>query len=110
MSDLKADTARIRECSDALKRIHDQFANHANPAQGYSTSEMGSSLLVDAFDEFGSNWKIHREQLKEELEKLAKATEAAADTYDAQDAALAKALRDQDKAGAAGTSKGGKAR
>jgi len=98
VSDLKADTVRIRECSDALKRIHDEFTNRANPAKGYSPSEMGSSLLADAFDEFGSNWKIHREQLKEELEKLAKATEAAADTYDKVDGDLAKALRDQDKA------------
>jgi uncharacterized protein YukE len=110
VSDLKADTARIRECSDALKRIHDEFANHANPAQGYSTSEMGSSLLVGAFDEFGSNWKIHREQLKQELDQLAQATEAAANTYDGTDAALAKALRDQDKPGASGNAKGGKTR
>jgi hypothetical protein len=99
MSDLKADTARIRECSSALQRIHDEFANHANPAEGYGVSEIGSSLLTDAFDEFASNWKIHRTQLEQELETLAKATEAAADTYDKADADLAKALRDQDKAG-----------
>lgn len=46
MSDIKADLARLRECSDALGRIHRTFSNHANPADGYGTAEIGSKLLV----------------------------------------------------------------
>ncbi len=104
MSDLKADTERIRECSDALKRVHDEFTTHGNPADRYTESELGSSLLTGAFDDFGSNWKIHRKQLAKELESLGKITEDAAKTYDAADHDLANALRALDKAS---TPKGG---
>lgn len=99
MSDLKADTDRIRECSAALQRIHSEFTTRGNPADGYSAAELGSSLLTGAFDEFGGNWKIHRKQLAEELETLGKITEDAAKTYDAVDADLAKALRAVDDSG-----------
>lgn len=98
MSDLKADTERIRQCADALKRIHNEFTTHGNPADEYTADELGSSLITGAFDEFGSNWKIHREQLAKELETLGKITEDAAKTYDAVDTDLANALRRQDKA------------
>ncbi|MFI9105891.1 hypothetical protein ACIGXA_35840 [Streptomyces fildesensis] len=95
--DLAADTLRIRQCSAALKRVHDEFDKHANPADGYGRAEIGSDLLTDVFHDFGSNWKVHRTKLTEELEKLAKITEQAADTYDQVDSELAQALRGEDK-------------
>jgi hypothetical protein len=96
VSDLKADTKRIRECSRALQRIYDSFTSRANPAEDFPVSELGNALVVDAFDEFASNWKIHRKDLAEKIRTLGVITAEAARSYDAIDAKLAEALRRQD--------------
>lgn len=96
MSDLKADTKRIRECSRALHRIYESFTTRANPIDDYSSGELGNQHIVDAFGEFADNWKIHREDLAEKIKTLGIITEKAARSYDALDAELARALRRQD--------------
>jgi hypothetical protein len=98
MSDLEADTRRIRDCSRTLQRIYDQFTGHANPAEGYSEAELGDSRITGAFHDFGANWKIHRNHLAEQIRTLGTITEDAADTYEGIDQALADALRKQDLA------------
>ncbi|MBQ1094965.1 hypothetical protein KBY55_02335 [Streptomyces sp. b94] len=103
MGDQEADIDRIRESARALKRIRGTFAERANPAEGYGVGEIGSEKILDAFEEFGSNWKIHRRQLTDELEKLHGITKGAADSYDKIDHALAEALRRADE-----KAKGGK--
>ncbi|MFK0111271.1 hypothetical protein [Streptomyces sp. NPDC091217] len=97
MSDLKADTQRIRECSRALQRIYHAFTDRANPADDYSSAELGNKLVVDAFDEFASNWKIHRKDLAEKIRTLGIITGEAAKSYEAIDTKLAEALRRQDE-------------
>lgn len=104
MSDLKADTQRIRECSRALLRIYNVFTAQANPADGYGASELGSSLISGVFEDFGNNWTIHRQDLTDRLKTLGTITEDAADTYDGADASLAQALRRQDAASEGGHS------
>ncbi|MBC9731534.1 hypothetical protein [Streptomyces sp. TRM68367] len=79
MSDQQADVDRIKECSRALKRIRDTFAERGNPADGYGVGEIGSQKILDVFEKFGSNWKIHRQRLTEELEKLHGITTTAAE-------------------------------
>lgn len=96
MSDLKADTQRIRECSDELGVIYDDFTHRGNPADGYTTENLGSSDLVNPFQEFAGNWKIHRQELADKIETLGKITEAAANGYESVDADLAAALRAHD--------------
>lgn len=98
--DLVASTTRIAQCAQALTRIHDEFAHRGNPADGYGRTELGSDLLVDVFRDFGSNWKIHRGKLTEELERLATITGEAAKTFDRIDVDLAHALTTTDAAGA----------
>lgn len=96
---LKADIGRIREASEALKRIHDEFDHSGDIVHGYH-SVIGSGLLADRLDDFSSNWKAHRVKLTEELKKLSELTEAAAKAYHGIDEELAKALREQkDKKG-----------
>jgi len=97
MSDLKADTQRIRECSRALQRIYDSFTTRSNPAEGYSEAVLGDHRIADAFDEFARNWKIHRKGLAAKIHKLGVITWEAAKGYDAIDTKLAQALRDQDR-------------
>ncbi|MBV9025502.1 MAG: hypothetical protein JO362_17310 [Streptomycetaceae bacterium] len=99
MSDLKADIQRIREFSDGLVVIYDDFINRANPADGYSTEDLGSSDLASAFEEFADNWKIHRRELADKIAALGKITEDAANTYQSIDADLAAALRTNDPDG-----------
>ncbi|MEU9735727.1 hypothetical protein [Streptomyces sp. NPDC048002] len=99
MGDQEADIARIKECARALQRIRDTFADRANPAEGYGVDEIGSQRILDAFDEFGGNWKIHRRKLGEELEKLRTITATAAESYETLDHELAEALRRSDREG-----------
>jgi hypothetical protein len=100
MSDIKADTKRIKECSRALQRIYDAFTDRANPADDFSAAELGNQLVADAFQDFADNWKIHRKDLAEQIRTLGTITWDAAKSYDAVDSVLAAALRRQDaKAG-----------
>lgn len=96
MSDLKADLKRIRECSRALGRIYESFTTRANPTDDYSSGQLGNQRVVDAFEEFASNWEIRREDLAEQIKTLGMITEKAARSYEALDAELANALRRQD--------------
>ncbi|KIX79734.1 hypothetical protein SF12_02885 [Streptomyces sp. MBRL 601] len=107
MGDQEADIGRIKESARALKRVHDTFEKRSNPAKGYGMSEMGSQKLLDAFDEFDSNWKIRRRKLMEELDKLHKITKTAADSYEELDSELARALREADKESGKGKQGGG---
>ncbi|QKW09393.1 hypothetical protein HUT18_26395 [Streptomyces sp. NA04227] len=97
MSDQQADTDRIKESAKTLTRIHSDFKNNSNPADDLGVGTLGAQSLIDVFDDFGSNWKIHRERLMEELEKLAKVLTQAGKSYDEIDHALAEALRAKDK-------------
>ncbi|MBV9023383.1 MAG: hypothetical protein JO362_06230 [Streptomycetaceae bacterium] len=96
MADLKADTQRLRDCANGLSRVYAEFTDHANPADGYDARELGSSKLLDVFNDFGDDWRIHREKLAAQIETLGKITESAADAYDGTDQALANALRKVD--------------
>ena len=97
MGDQEADIARIKETARSLGRIRDTFAERANPAEGYGVDDLGSDKILDAFDTFADNWKIHRRQLTEELEKLHGITKSAAQSYEELDHELAEALRRTDK-------------
>jgi hypothetical protein len=96
VSDLKADTSRLRECSRSLQRIYDEFTNRPNPADGYSEGELGDARIVSAFKDFGDNWRIHREHLSDKIRTLGTITEDAATSYEDVDVQLAAALRKQD--------------
>ncbi|MBB5108163.1 hypothetical protein [Streptomyces spectabilis] len=97
MSDrTRADLGMIRDCSDALFRIHREFKNNSNPADEYGDA-LGSEKLRDVFDDFSGTWKKTRKKLMEDIEKLAKFTDTAADTYDKVDHELAEALRNARK-------------
>ncbi|MFF2845671.1 hypothetical protein ACFVT5_04995 [Streptomyces sp. NPDC058001] len=89
----RADLDMIRDCSDSLFRIHREFKENSNPADGYDQS-LGSDKLRDVFDDFSDTWKKTRKKLMEDIENLAKFTKTAADKYDEIDHELAQALRD----------------
>ncbi|MEU9447134.1 hypothetical protein [Streptomyces sp. NPDC048277] len=96
MSDQTADLSRIKESARSLSRIHKEFAGNANPAHGLGLPVFGEEGLVDIFDDFGDNWRVHRKRLMEELEKLSKILTAAATGYEDIDHQLAEALRGTD--------------
>jgi hypothetical protein len=97
MSDQTADLTRIKESARSLSKIHREFTRNANPADGLGVGTLGAQSLVDVFDDFGDNWKIHREHLTDELEKLAKILSTAARAYEDIDHQLAEALRKTDR-------------
>ncbi|MFF0204154.1 hypothetical protein [Streptomyces sp. NPDC005017] len=97
MSDQTADLERIKDSADYAARIHREFDKNANPADGLGVSTLGDQGLVDVFDDFGDNWKVHRKRLTDELKKLSGILTTAAKTYDDLDHALAEALRGTDR-------------
>ena len=105
MSDQTADVTRIKESARSLSKIHREFTQNANPADGLGVDVLGDRSLVETFDDFGDNWKIHRERLTDEIEKLSKILSTAAQAYEDIDHQLAEALRSTDKQGTSG--KGG---
>jgi uncharacterized protein YukE len=98
MSDLKVDVERLRQCASQLSRVQSEFSHHADPADGYSERELGSSKITGVFNDFGDNWSIHRKKLLEEIQTLGTSLEAAADAYSEVDTKLADALRKVDLA------------
>lgn len=106
MSDQTADLSRIKESSRSLAKIHQAFQHSANPAEGLGVSTLGEQGLVDVFDDFADNWKIHRERLTDELKALSTILSTAAKAYEDIDHQLAEALRGTDgKTGAKGGAK-----
>ncbi|MFI8218010.1 type VII secretion target [Streptomyces sp. NPDC085932] len=97
MSDQTADIERIKESAKSLSKIHREFDKNANPAEGLGVATLGDKGLVDVFNDFGDNWKIHRERLTEELENLSKLLSTAAKAYEDVDHHLAEALRNAGK-------------
>jgi hypothetical protein len=81
----------IKDCSRSLGKIHREFEQHGNPADGYNDS-LGHGGLKDAFDDFGGTWKKTRKKLMKEIKKLAEATSVAAQKYEEIDHELAKAI------------------
>ncbi|MCZ4508843.1 hypothetical protein O3Q52_11635 [Streptomyces sp. ActVer] len=105
MSDQQVDLTRIKESARSLSRIHGEFTRNANPAEGLTVDTLGDKGLIDTFDDFGDNWKIHRERLTDELKKLSTVLSQAAKGYEEIDHQLAEALRGTDPKKS--TSKGG---
>lgn len=85
------DLEMIKGCSRTLGKLHREFDQHGNPADGYQ-DELGHEGLKDVFDEFGTTWKKTRKKLSKELKKLADFTSAAAQKYEEIDHELAKAI------------------
>lgn len=92
MSDQRYDLDLIKECSNSLYRMHREFKEHGNPADGYG-DVLGSDKLRDVFDDFSDTWKKNRKKLMEDIENLAKYTANAAKSYEEIDHQLAEALR-----------------
>lgn len=97
----RADLDMIKECSNSLYRIHKEFEEHSNPADGFD-DDLGSDKLRDVFDDFSDTWKKSRKALMKDIENLAKFTENAAKSYDKLDHELANALREAKKSGKKG--------
>ncbi|WP_324786380.1 hypothetical protein [Streptomyces sp. H51] len=95
---IRYDLDLIKECSNSLYRIHREFKEHGNPADGYG-EELGSDKLRDVFDDFSETWEKNRKKLMKDIENLAKYTANAAKSYEKIDHELAQALRDAKKSG-----------
>jgi uncharacterized protein YukE len=90
------DLDMIKDCSNSLYRIHREFKENGNPADGYG-DDLGSDKMRDVFDDFSETWKKNRKKLMKDIENLAKYTANAAKAYEDIDHELAQALRDAKK-------------
>jgi hypothetical protein len=88
---LKVDIGRIQSAADDVQTLHDRFANANQYLDGYRDA-LGHKGLADAMDSFSGDWKIHRDQLANRLQKLATDSQDAVDAYTGADSDLAKAI------------------
>ncbi|WP_122816366.1 hypothetical protein [Nocardioides pantholopis] len=93
---LVADIGRIRSSAYDVRSTSSRF-NGASSLVAEYRSDLGSTDLANALDDFASNWKIHRERLCEDLEKFADWAVQAADGYAQADADLAAVLTEGPK-------------
>ncbi|MBB5103442.1 hypothetical protein [Streptomyces spectabilis] len=86
------DLSVIRGMGVGLGRIKDAF-DGLDRLRGQYEDDFGDSGLAGQFGEFAGNWERHREELADEVARLAAIARAAAKTYDGVDGELARALR-----------------
>ena len=88
---VKVSSAELKEISRSVGKLKSQFEHAKDLVDSYGT-EIGSSDVTSALDDFADDWKKKRKQLCEGLEFLGKTAGAAAKAYDGLDQHLAQAL------------------
>lgn len=91
MSDLIVRFDRLRESRSALNRLHDEF-HRATERVHDSDGIWGHHAVADAMDDFAGNWKIHREKLLGNMQKVQDMTEACIDAFQQAEGHLAAAI------------------
>lgn len=93
----KVDDLRlIHEMGAGLGRVKDAF-DGLDELRGQYEDDFGDGGLADRFGAFADDWEGHREELADEVARLAGLAKAAARAYDGVDGELARALRASDK-------------
>ncbi|MGW7378643.1 hypothetical protein [Streptomyces sp. NPDC054794] len=88
---LKSVSTGIEKIVGELERLDDE------DKYGWDQEVIGHEELTNRLNDFATDWDYRRAKLEEKLKKLSGITKAAADAYEQVDAALADAVRKQDK-------------
>lgn len=86
----------IRDMGVGLGKIKDAF-DGLGKLKGQYEDDFGEHDLAWQFGDFVENWESHREELGEEIKRLAEIAKSAAKTYESVDSELARALRESDR-------------
>lgn len=89
MGDLEVAIDELRNLSTTLDGLRDDLMD-GDANVDYARSELGHSKVIDAMDEFHSNWDDNREYVASKLESLADLAQETADGFDDADAELAR--------------------
>ncbi|MFE0175296.1 hypothetical protein ACFWZ2_23545 [Streptomyces sp. NPDC059002] len=87
------DLNTIREMGVGLARIKDAF-DGLDKLTGQYEDAFGEHHLSWRFGDFAQNWESRREELGDEIKRLAELAKATAKTYERADGELARALRE----------------
>ncbi|MGW2228076.1 hypothetical protein [Streptomyces formicae] len=90
------DLDAIREMGVGLGRIKDAF-DGLGKLKGQYEEDFGEHDLAWQFGDFVQNWESRREELGDEIARLAAIAKAAAKAYESVDGELARALRESDR-------------
>ncbi|MEU9899380.1 hypothetical protein ACIBCS_23905 [Streptomyces phaeochromogenes] len=86
------DLSVIRDMGTGLDNIRKAFEG-LSKLKGKYEGDFGEHDLAWQFKDFVENWEIHREELAEEVKRLAAIAKAAAKAYEDIDHDLAEAIR-----------------
>jgi hypothetical protein len=94
---LKVDMGMLADTAGELRGLVSEF-NGVSRFGEDSGSAVGHPSVIDALDEFASNWKRHREKLTKHLDAVAQMAEDSEKTYRETDDKLAQSLEEAGKA------------
>jgi len=89
---LHADLDKIRDIGPGLRNLQGQYAKVTAVDQGTFLSEAGVPVLAQALAEFADDWNIRLRNLLNDLDDLARLSDAAAEAYAQADKDLSLAL------------------
>jgi uncharacterized protein YukE len=91
MGDVEVATDDLRALSDTLAQLSkDLTSSDANVE--YERTQLAHRKVIDAMDEFHSNWNDNRDYVASKLDTLADMADQTADGFDETDADLAKQI------------------
>jgi hypothetical protein len=92
MSDLVVDLGLLDDTDHALGVLFSEFKDASSIVSAYSEN-IGAPALVNALDEFASDWNAHREQLLASISNVRKLADEGHKQFTATDEKLARDLR-----------------
>jgi hypothetical protein len=93
---LKVDLAMLASTAGELRDLVSKFNGTARFGDG-SSGAVAHPRVIDALDEFASNWRRHREKLTKHLDAVAQMATDSEQTYRETDDELARTIEDASK-------------
>ncbi len=98
MDKLKVNTSDLRDISDSLKVIGDEFQD-ANENSDQLADAVGEPTLAGHIRDFATNWDVRRKDFVDKISKLQQNVEHGADEFDKTDQDLSDSLTDDSTTG-----------
>jgi hypothetical protein len=91
MGDVEVATDDLRTLSDTLSTLSNDLTD-SDATVDYERTQLAHRKVIDAMDEFHSNWDNNREYVSSKLDTLAEMADQTAEGFDQTDADLAKQI------------------
>lgn len=93
MGDVEVATDELRSLSGTLSRLSKNLTEKDADVE-YERTQLAHRKVIDAMDEFHSNWDDNRDYVASKLDTLADMADQTADGFEQTDADLARQIRE----------------